>query len=447
MSMQLYITYESTTLDFYDDGYMLLDGFYPETPDDEAESVTDQFRVHITGSSGSDLRSKITAIRLALEHARLHKDDAQAAYINFDVDDTGDAWRSKLLGGEVLFSKSLDHMWRENKCIVTVIIERKPYWDSLDEIQVPLTNGNGSDDTALLVVYNHDDAGTSPAHDNWVSIDGDDILGDLPGPTRLEMINTYATGRLYTVWIGQNWTNPADLVHILEAEDATGGADHSDSGCSGGYYSTYELASGSEAEMFTWTLSDTLMDAFKGQFYKIMARCYGTFYTSVKYRLKLQYLLTTIWQSGQVSLDTSRAYAIRDLFTLRLPPWLLMQTNLSELTMILTGQQITGSPVNVNLDFLQLTPLDGWRMLECAGYGILQNERLVDDGFTENKYIDDGAGDKKAGIIVGYGKPIELYPGKDQKLYFLMHSGSTNTAEIARTISVKLFYRPRRRTL
>ena len=86
-------------------------------------------------------------------------------------------------------------------------------------------------------------------------------------------------------------------------------------------------------------------------------------------------------------------------------------------------------------------------MLECSGYGVLQNSRMVDDGVNDVCYIDTGAGADKAGYLVPYGSPIELYPGKKQKLYFLMHSNIGNVAEIHRTASVKLFYRPRRRTI
>jgi len=88
MSMQLYITYSSITLDFMAGGYKLLDGFFPETPDDDAETVSDQFTVLIQGSSATDLRDKIGAISLMLEHARRHKDDAAAAWLFFSVDNT-----------------------------------------------------------------------------------------------------------------------------------------------------------------------------------------------------------------------------------------------------------------------------------------------------------------------------------------------------------------------
>ena len=51
MTMQLYITYAGITLDFQTDGYEVVGGFYPETADDDMESITDQFNVVIRGSS------------------------------------------------------------------------------------------------------------------------------------------------------------------------------------------------------------------------------------------------------------------------------------------------------------------------------------------------------------------------------------------------------------
>jgi hypothetical protein len=262
------------------------------------------------------------------------------------------------------------------------------------------------------------------------------------------VINTFATSRLLTLWLGQNWTDPDNFSHMLEGENSSTGTEMTgDSTCSGTKYRQYALASGAEATMFTWTLNDSFLDTCYGQYYKFLARFQGVAPTWVKFRIKLQYAGTTIWESGQITMDSSRAMQIRDLFTLRLPPWLLGQTNLKTLTMLMTGQQSVGSPVNVDLDFIQITPLDGWRMLECAGYGVVQNSRMVDDGFNEVAYIDNGSGDDKAGLLIGYGNPIHLYPGKKQRLYFLMHTWEADKAEIARTATVKLYYRPRRRTL
>ena len=188
MSMQLYMKYGATTLDFQSGGYKLIDGFFPETPDQGAASVTEQFTILISGSSSTDLRSKIAAVTLALEHARRHRDDAGAAWLYFSVDDTDSEGMSKILDGMVMYDSKLDPNWRRNKARVTIVIEHEPYWDSHNEYAVPLTNGNGSRVTSGLTVLNHDDAGAGPpVNDNWVQIDAADIVGDMPGRTRLEI--------------------------------------------------------------------------------------------------------------------------------------------------------------------------------------------------------------------------------------------------------------------
>jgi hypothetical protein len=453
MSMQLYIKYESITLDFQTNGYEVLGGFYPETPDDGMERISDQFQVRIEGISGADVKSKINAIRLAFEHAKDHKDDALAAYLYYDVDDSGDAWMTKLTGGKVLYDSRLESTWRHNQVVVTIIVGHNPYWDAQDEVQVPLSNGNGTNNISGLKIYNcNDGAGASPNHhDNYVEVQAKDVLGDLPGATRLEITNVYATGKLFALWIGQDWTNPGSTQLWIEGEESgIPGTDIYDISCSLSYYEQYSLASGAEASMFSFLLSAGDFDKYAGRYFKVLARFLATIPTNVKLRIKLIYKTgvdaTTIWQTGQFMLDTSRSYQIRDLFTMRLPPWLIGQTELMNLTFIITGQQSTGSPIDVNLDFIQITPLDGWRMLECIGYGVAQNERMVDDGFTRTKWVDDGV-DAKAGIVLGYGNQIELYPGKTQRIYFLMEAAAANTAEIDRTVTIKLFYRPRRQTL
>ena len=124
----------------------------------------------IQGASASDLRSKIAAITLALEHARRHKDDALAAWLYFSVDDTDSEGMSKILDGMVMYDSKLDPNWRRNKARVTIVIEHQPFWDSHNEYAVPLTNGNGSRVTSGLTVLNHDDSGVGPpVHDNWVT--------------------------------------------------------------------------------------------------------------------------------------------------------------------------------------------------------------------------------------------------------------------------------------
>ena len=181
-----------------------------------------------------------------------------------------------------------------------------------------------------------------PVHDNWVTIEGADISGDMPGRTRLEVTNSYAQ-RLYTLWIGHNWTDPTNFSHILEGESSSLGTQQASAGCSNGYYMQKSLASGGEIDLYKWTLSAAYLNACKGGYFKILARWYGSPRTDVKYRLKLEFAVTHIWQTGQITLDTTRALQIRDMFTLRLPPWLPGLPALASLDLIMTGEQNTGS--------------------------------------------------------------------------------------------------------
>ena len=99
------------------------------------------------------------------------------------------------------------------------------------------------------------------------------------------------------------------------------------------------------------------------------------------------------------------------------------------------------------IDFIQLVPADGWRVLEAIAHVWPTNYRLADDGINGDIWLDNGAGAERTGAWVGTGKAIELQPGKDQRLYFLTHADVSDTAPINMKLSVKLFYRPRRRTL
>jgi hypothetical protein len=453
MAQQFTISYGSTptTIDCQAAGYTVLDGYYPEAASGQSQPVMDNARLLIQGSSGPDVSSKIGALNLALQHAREHKNGPLGCYLNFSPDSTA-TWRTRISNGVTLLDAGFSRRWKQKKALVGLTLERAPWWEGA-EAQVPIvnSNGNGTDHLSALTVYNHDDAGTG--HDNYAQIAAADVAGDLQGATRLELTNSYATNRLYDVWIGQTWTDPANLAQIIEGESSSTGTEGSDASCSGGKYRYATLASGVDTTLFTWTLTAAFLNACKGQYYKILARFWDgevTFLNhlhQVRWKLQIVYQATTLWDTGWTTIDPSRTTLIRDLATLRLPPWLPQQTGLAEVQMTLQARHETGSSYTAGLDFLEVAPVDGWRYLTCEGYGIAQNQRILDDGINQDVYIDDGAATNKLGFIVPYGSPIMLYPNKLQRLYFLMHSHLANTAEIARTLGVKLYYRPRRQNI
>jgi hypothetical protein len=336
-----------------------------------------------------------------------------------------------------------------------VYIERMNWWEGA-EVQIPLTNENGSADTSGLAVYNSNYVGTTPPHRvNTVDIAGSVVLGDIPGATRIEMVNAYPDLRLNDVWIGQLVrTSEIGWDHYYEAEATTfsGTVMSGEPTASNNAWAKIPLASGTETTLLTLEVPDEVIDAAAGRYFKLMARFHTNDglepgYRLTRFRVKLLWNGATIWQSALAAVDTAYSKLIRDLATFQLPPWLPGVTDVDGVDLQLTGYQTSGEVVDIGLDYLQLVPVDGWRYLRVVGFGVTPDARVVDDGISGYTYREDAGGTARAGIFAGYGNPITLHPGKDQRLYFLLGASGTNVDEIDRYVNVKMFHRPRRRVL
>lgn len=445
--IQLTLTYGSTTVNLMADGRIVLDGYYPEVSED-GSPVTDRFDVWASGTQ-AEIQASIAAIELAFEHARQHPNDPDGCWINYALTATDTTWRSRVLGGVVMHDARLDARMRQGRALLGIAVTRLPYWEGAEEI-VPLSNSNGTDVTTGLTVYNcNDGSGSAPnKRVNYADIGAGVIDGNLPSPAKLIIKNTFATHKLFKLWIGHNYTDPANFVHLLEAENATGATPHSDSGCSGGSEVQATLSTDAKTDLLKWTLPSTLLNAAGGRYVHAVARFSNSIYIrQIRFSARLDWNVTTIWESQAVLPDTDLAICIRDLFAFRLPPWLQSSTGLDAIDLILSAQRTAATSMTLAVDYLMLMPADSFRMLSTAGYGVAQNGRIIDDGMTGELYRDDGAGTGKVGIVRGLGGPIMLQPGKAQRLYFLAHATLADTASILHTLSIQVVYRPRRKTI
>lgn len=516
--MQLSLEYGATIIDLQADGYKLKDGFYPATPTDLTQPVSERFDVLIIADNHWELEGKIRAIGLAITQARKHRTGPNGVYLNFAMIEDVDTWRARVTNGMLTWSTRLDNNWRRNRAVASVILERAPYWDG-PEAQLPLSNLIESGNTDGLTVYNPSlhrygstisfaesssptpakilDSGngladfktgmtikvlgstsndgtytvesgghagymditealvTEAAGDyvgidagicNYVDIAGADIEGELPAPVRLEITNTYNSASwAASVWIGQNVeSDPENLVHILQAEDATGETPVADPSASGNASKSCTWNDTTEDVLLTWDLTTALLNQLQGNYQRILAHFTTTPGVNTWLRLKVYLDVTAIWTGPLVYLDSVQY--IQELASLRLPPYLLGAGDLYPLTLELSAKHSSAGAHNVVIDYLQITPLDGWRKLVNQGYQLEYGARLVDDGIDDYLYGDGAAVDGKAGFYVGHGDRIQLQPGLPQRLYFL-HNNAAGSAPIWRTLSIKAFYRPRKVTV
>lgn len=320
--------------------------------------------------------------------------------------------------------------------------KRLNFWEpAAADTAVPLTNGNGSANTSGLTVWNHDDADSG--HDNYVAISGANIGGALPAPVKLEITNTFNdTLRASRFYIGQMIFNtPGSFGHVLEGEDSTGGGVVTVSAISsGGNYMARTWTGSSEVVAYRWTIPSGTLNATAGNYYRVLARLAlsAAYVPPLWVRVKVQAAGNyTIWEGKWV---LAGAATFQSLDSVQLPPWIVEVNNIAALDLVIEGRRDDAGSTNFYLDFVQLLGLDGWRELRARAYGLQYNETLVDDGIVERLYLLNGS--NAYGLYVGTGR-LMLLPGRDQRLYFL-HGDWMNGGGIARTLSVKAWYRPRR---
>jgi hypothetical protein len=368
-------------------------------------------------------------------------------WVKYRPSASGDTYRSEILYGKIEPVKETGSSahWADVAIQVLIVWRRRFYWEGA-EAELPLANGNGSG-TGGRTIYNHDDG--DAGDDNYVAIDGDDVEGVISAPIRLEMTNTYnVSARDYRFYVGLNaFSYPGSLDHILEAEDAAyvNGTTPASGSASGGYYAALSWGGDTETLLIRWALSTSLLSACAGNYFRLLARFTSNPTSGIKITPKITFPtgtpLTVVGESQEASLNTRE---LQDLGALQIPPWLVGETDLMGVDLCLYGRNTGGG--SLNLDFVQLTALDGWRRLVPQGYGAAYLRRVVDDGIDGKLWVDTGASTDRAGYYIGYGRQIHVWPGRDQRLYVLV-SDDSGDAEIERTHSLRAYYRPRKLTV
>lgn len=410
------------------------------------EVVEEQIEASMAGTVAECI-SALEAVGRMLSQAGLWKNpEIDPVYLGCQVSSGEAEQRARLRGGWAVSLGPGSGTRAKGSQAIRINITRENWWEG-SESQIALTNGNGAGVTTALPVWNCAD-GTSIApaiKHNYAEIAAGAVGGDLPAACRIEAVNNHNTLNLFDVWIGQNWTDPANSVQLYEGENGVTGT--TDSGCSGGKYSAVTIDSGAETSLGSWTITAAALGAAKGQWVHGLLRFASEAWeASTKFRLVLSWSSGTVWSSDSIQPGALRM-AIWDLFQFRLPPILMGLSSMDPLTLTLFGLQTSGVSKTINLDFLALVPADGWRYIRAIGAGLAKGYRVMDDGITGKLYSDNGAGAARVGNLAGYGEAIQLMPAVKQRLYFWQHSDTACTATIIMTLGVKVYYRPRRRVL
>jgi hypothetical protein len=404
--------------------------------------VTESIEVTFTGASAAAAQSTINSVERLLLAAARRQNLGVGSRIFLQFQPIGDAtqWRSEVRVGDVNLGDRSMVTFGQAKIEASIILTRVPHWEG-SRTQIPLTNANGTNNTAGLTIYNHDDA--QAGHDNFATIAASAIDGVLPSPLEIQLQNTSGANRGYTNFYLANNYFSTGLAHILEGENRVSGGTVGPGGSDFSNYSNgqYTRLTGT-AFTCTWNISSAILQQIRGRYMRLLAKM--DWLTGgdvwVKPVLKDYYGLVTLYAGPEVKLSLLTDSLLQDLGVIPLP----VGGDSSWAQLRLSLEFRAGSSQTLDIDYVQLTPADPlcWRDIAQRGMEVQNNDYVVDDGIEGLTYLIEGGANHP--IYAPIGTPLHVFPGVAQRLYVLCDGVGTSPIW---TMKIKAWYRPRRITI
>jgi hypothetical protein len=362
-------------------------------------------------------------------------------------------WESRIFGGRLeLAGENFPRERQRHSQGVRLSLVRTDAWEYADPYAVPLSNTNASRTTSGLLVHNHFDA--TPGHENYAEVAAADAPGDLPARLRIEMKHIHKSGAaLGSVYLHQLVENlSASLPNVLEGETAAPGSGVTRTLLSAAAYSGGQAArlewSGSpaETELARWSLSGSFLAWAVNKPLRPMLR-FAAVPADSDLWLGWQAVSggQVVWNSPPLLIPPGQALV--DLPALCLPPPPLVgplgQAAPGGLDLLLTARKSVPAACSLEVDAIQLLPLNGWRRL-LAARSLAYGQWLVDDGLEGAVYGLQPLYERIPGYTA-LGEPLLLHPGRLQRFYFLNFHGSQSLVDL--NLTVQLTARVRRRWL
>lgn len=423
--------------------------------DGSYEPVAETIELHVTGSgSTTAVQTLVNTVERYLQRARQRQETGHGPRIYLQVQWDGEAstWRSELLEGEAEINLDTIRAWGQAFALFRLHIVRKHYFEGPETLARCVQQYSGQS-TSEQILYNTF-SGEGQAGSNFLEFSSTQIQGVLPTPAIIWQSNTVDSQvRAYTsmqLALGK-FQYPYNFAHWYQGENAIGaGSVITEGVSSGGYYR--QILAGTIASYVYWNVR--VRQESSGRSYRVLARFrnYSTGpYVYVRPIIRNQSGTHDLWYGEEVQLP--RNVTSSNIVDLGVVPIPLAPSATYTMTVQLALGIRASASSTVNLDFVQLTPLDGYRVLKPGSYQFQNPMAIIDDGVDELTYISAGSTDIITAPGVDYYYPLDagsgnyimLYPGIAQRLYIL--KTLTSGALVGDALKTKVYYRPRRLTL
>ena len=411
---------------------------------DGRETITEELKISVAGTR-AQVQTALDTMAELLEFAEQKAlSDYDRLYLRVEYDDIGVTWQSEVLAGEVTGNRSGIATKEFGTDVLTMEIRRLNFWEESAGGALKLTNQNGTQQAAITV-WNHTDG--AAGHNNYIDISKEDIPGDLPAPVELNILHNDAGRTVSQVWIAQMETTGAlpswKPIHEGELAAAASGTtltSTADAASSSGYFARLNFTGGSEARIVSFEISYAQMSLFRGKYYKSIFRLANNHaYTDLWLKMKVTYGAShsVAYDSGWVQSGASIPYV--EFNAVKLPPYPAKSNYHGTMYISLYAMKTAAGAVQLDVDFLQLSPTDGYNRLDMieaisAGYNIKEGENVGSYSWN-NSTLFALPSHSRAGM------PLVVTPGMNTRFFILHRSGSTMQIDTTFTVSMVIYKR------
>lgn len=402
----------------------------------------------VSAATMADVRSYVTGLQCLLPTPEMYRARklSMPCLLEFDPAEAGAWYQSEILSATVHWAEDiLEGAWAACYAEVTVDVVRRFYWADDAPTYVKLTNsGGGPGDSATI--YNHDDA--DAGHDNWATYAAAADFA-LPSPAYVALQNsTNVAAGDEALWVGQFVLFAGSTYPTLwfEGEAFTGAASQVDASSSGGAFGRSTWAGDAQARACYATLADDQLRRDKVRRFLVLAR-FPSDMSGPTVQCKLAYPVgassSVIQEAETIALT---ADLVQGLGVLTLPPWLPCYEvggTLESIQLEIWAQQTGGGTLDV--DWVHLLPLDGYRLYEPIGEAVEYEDTIWDNQPLNSTSLLHNSTGAISGNLVASGGPLYVWPQGGK--IFVVTRDETGAAAIDRTHVLQLLTRRRRLTL
>jgi len=317
---------------------------------------------------------------------------------------------------------------------------RQNYFEG-DEVLLGLTDKAGIEQTPTINLKNHYDSGIGDS--NTFLVKPTAFETDLPAPLRLQIENTYATGKIKDFLIGM-YHHPSeddDAFFYAQFDDLSGGTVVSDGGAIEGNYRTKTWTAAAFTELFSYSISAANAAKMDGRWYRPVLHLFGAHaYDDLYLKVSLLRDSIEIQVFDAIYSDPNFEYVLFP--PVQLPPHRLMrETQPNGLDVRIEGARRSAGAATLEVDQLLFLPLDA--SLTLLGFEAMdQGDTLIYDAARGLQNVRFTSLEYEAVSHIARGGPLTLSPGAYNRIIFVI-SNNNNQVDIARTVRVKASYRPR----